>query len=148
MQRRTVLLNLALLVSVAAACAAGWAYFNRPIAAPDWPDHVSGYAFSPPQGRAQPEVLSNEDEIRSDIDLLSEQTDPCAPTRCGHHRRDSAHRARIRHDGHDGCRISLSRAANEFEINRAIEIANGAQNIDLITVGNEALFRGDVSVDS
>ena len=42
----------------------------------------------------------------------------------------------------------MSRAANEFEINRAIEIANGAQNIDLITVGNEALFRGDVSVDS
>ena len=35
----------------------------------------------------------------------------------------------------------------EREIARAIEIANREKNVDLVMVGNEALYRGDVSVD-
>ena len=39
-----------------------------------------------------------------------------------------------------GVWISNDLVANEYEINRAIDIANRERNIDLVIVGNEALY--------
>jgi exo-beta-1,3-glucanase (GH17 family)/cellulose synthase/poly-beta-1,6-N-acetylglucosamine synthase-like glycosyltransferase len=149
LSRRNVLVNLALLAGIAAICAAGWAYFNRPIEAPDWPELVSGYAYSPfrkGQGPAQG-IYPTEDEIRADIELLAEQTDRLRTYSV------QATLGEIPRIAHEfgmtvtlGVWIGADRAANEREVARAIEIANRERNIDLITVGNEALFRRDVSV--
>src|ERR1044071_8556847 len=76
MSRRKAIVNLAVVVSIAAICAAGWAFLNRPMKAPDWPDAVSGYSFSPFRYGQDPtkRIYPSEQEIRADIEMLSTQT--------------------------------------------------------------------------
>ena len=83
-RRRNLILNLAILVSIAATCAGLWAYFNRPVAVPAWPENVWGYSFSPFRAGQDPtrNVYPSEQEIAADIEMLAEQTNRCGPTRC------------------------------------------------------------------
>lgn len=148
-RRRNLILNLAILVSIAATCAGGWAYFNRPVAVPAWPENVWGYSFSPFRQGQDPTrgTYPSEQEIAADIELLSKQT-----TRLRTYSvRDSLGEIpRIAQEfGMNvtlGVWLSNDLVANEYEINRAIDIANRERNIDLVIVGNEALYRGDVSL--
>ena len=148
MYQRTLMFNLAIFVSVAAACVAGWAWFNRPIEAPDMPEHVSGYSFSPFRKGQDPtrSIFPTEDELRADIELLSGYTNRLRTYSVKGSLGDIP---RIAQDfGINvtlGIWISNDPAANEAEISRAIEIANSVRNIDLIIVGNEALFRTEVT---
>ena len=148
-RRRNLILNLAILVSIAATCAGGWAYFNRPVAVPAWPENVWGYSFSPFRQDQDPTrgIYPSEQEIAADIELLSKQT-----TRLRTYSvRDSL--GEIPHIAQEfgmnvtlGVWLSNDLVANEYEINRAIDIANRERNIDLVIVGNEALYRGDVTL--
>jgi len=147
-RRRNLILNLALLVSIAATCAGLWAYFNRPVAVPDFPENVWGYSFSPFREGQDPtkNIYPSEQEIAADIDLLSSHT-----TRLRTYSvRDSLGEIpRIAQEfGMTvtlGIWISTDLVANEYEINRAIDIANRDRNIDMVVVGNEAVYRGDVT---
>ena len=147
-RRRNLILNLALLVSIAATCAGLWAYFNRPVAVPDFPENVWGYSFSPFREGQDPtkNIYPSEQEIAADIDLLSSHT-----TRLRTYSvRDSLGEIpRIAQEfGMTvtlGIWISPDLVANEYEINRAIDIANRDRNIDMVVVGNEAVYRGDVT---
>lgn len=148
MQRRNLILNLALLVSVAAACVGGWAYFNRPVEVPDFPENIWGYSFSPFRHGQDPtkSIYPSESEIAADVEQLSQYT-----TRLRTYSvRDSLGEIpRIAQDyGMNvtlGIWISGDLIANEYEINRAIDILNRERNIDLVIVGNEAIYRGDVT---
>ena len=150
MSRRNTLINLAVVAIIAALSAALWAYFNRPFNAPDWPDHVSGYSFSPFHRDQDPtlNIYPSEDEIRADIELLSTQTERLRTYAV---RSTLGEIPRIAQEF--GMTVTLgiwlgsNREDNEREIARAIEIANREKNVDLVMVGNEALYRGDVSVD-
>lgn len=150
MRRRSGILTLAILVSVAAVCAGVWAYFNRPVSVPDWPEHVSGYSFSPFREGQNPNqgIYPSEDEIRADVELLADQTNRL---RTYSVRGSLGEIPRIAHEyGINvtlGIWIGSDLEANEFEITRAIEIANRERNIDLVIVGNEAIYRGDVTLE-
>ena len=147
-RRRNLILNLAILVSIAATCAGLWAYFNRPVAVPAWPENVWGYSFSPFRAGQDPtrNIYPGEQEIAADIEMLAEQTNRLRTYSV----RDSLGEIpRIAQEyGMNvtlGVWISNDLVANEYEINRAIDIANRERNIDLVIVGNEAVYRGDVT---
>ena len=147
-RRRNLILNLAILVSIAATCAGLWAYFNRPVAVPAWPENVWGYSFSPFRAGQDPtrNIYPGEQEIAADIEMLAEQTNRLRTYSV----RDSLGEIpRIAQEyGMSvtlGVWISNDLVANEYEINRAIDIANRERNIDLVIVGNEAVYRGDVT---
>jgi exo-beta-1,3-glucanase (GH17 family)/cellulose synthase/poly-beta-1,6-N-acetylglucosamine synthase-like glycosyltransferase len=148
MYQRTLIFNLAIFVSIAASCVAAWAWFNRPMDAPDWPERVSGYSYSPFRQGQDPtrNIFPTEEQIRADIELLSEHTNRLRTYSVKGTLGDIP---RIAQDfGINitlGIWISNDPVANEDEINRAIQIANSVHNIDLIIVGNEALFRTEVT---
>jgi len=150
MSRRKAIVNLAVIVSIAAICAASWAYFNRPMKAPNWPDAVSGYSFSPFRYGQNPikNVYPSEQEIRADIELLSSQTNRLRTYAV---RGTLGDIPRIAHEfGMTvtlGIWISNIKEDNEREIERAIEIINRERNISLVVVGNESLYRREAKVD-
>jgi exo-beta-1,3-glucanase (GH17 family) len=47
MASHKAIVNLAVIVGIAAISIAAWAFFNRPMSAPDWPATISGFAYSP-----------------------------------------------------------------------------------------------------
>lgn len=150
MSRRKAIVNLAVVVSIAAICAAGWAYFNRPMKAPDWPDVVSGYSFSPFRYGQDPtkNIYPSEQEIRADIELLSKQTDRLRTYAVRGTLGDIPHIANeFGMSVTLGIWISNIKEDNEKEIARAIEIINRERNIALVVVGNESLYRREAKVD-
>ena len=70
-------LNLVVFLAIAALFTGIWALYNRPVTAPDWPEQISGYSFSPfRQGQSpQTGVYPSDQEMREDLELLSKQTD-------------------------------------------------------------------------
>lgn len=146
--RRSTLLNLAVIVAIAAISAAVWAYFNRPVDAPDWPDRVSGFSFSPFRDGQDPtrSVYPSEEQIREDIELLSEHTDRLRTYAV---RGTLGEIPRIAKEyGMTvtmGIWLSNNRAQNEREIAKGIEIANRERNINLVVVGNEVLYREELT---
>lgn len=146
--QRKLISNLAVLLCIAAACVGGWAYFNRPVSVPDWPEHVRGYSFSPFREDQDPtrDIYPDAEQIRADVELLSEQTNRL---RTYSVRGSLGDIPRIAHEfGMNvtlGVWIGADLEANEYEVNRAIEIANQERNVDLVIVGNEAVYRGDVT---
>ncbi len=148
MARRNLISNLAILLCIAAICAGGWAYFNRPVPVPDWPESVSGYSFSPFRAGEDPTqgIYPTLEQIRADVELLAEQTKRLRTYSV----RDSL--GEIPQIAQEygmsvalGVWISRDLEANEYEVNRAIEIARQERNVDLVIVGNEAIYRGDVT---
>ena len=47
MPTRKLGINLVVIVAVAALFTGLWALYNRPVSAPDWPEQISGFSFSP-----------------------------------------------------------------------------------------------------
>lgn len=144
-------LNLVVVVAVAALFTGFWALYNLPVTAPDWPEQISGYSFSPfrPGQNPQENVYPNDEEMRADLELLSHQTDS------------------IRTYSVDGTQANIPRLAEEFglrvtlgiwisqdlernerEIAKAIELARNSRSVVRVVVGNEALFRGEITVDA
>jgi exo-beta-1,3-glucanase (GH17 family) len=77
MRKRKIGLNLVVFVAIAAFFTGLWALYNRPISVPDWPEQISGFSFSPfRQGQSpQENRYPSPQEISSDLELLSKQTD-------------------------------------------------------------------------
>lgn len=141
-------LNLVVFVAVAALFTGIWALYNRPVTAPDWPEQISGYSYSPFRAGQNPQqnTYPTDEQIRQDLELLSKQTD------------------NIRTYSVDGTLADIPRIAEEFglrvtlgvwispdeernerEIAKAIEIANASRSVVRVVVGNEALFRREIS---
>ena len=76
MTSRKLGINLVMVVAIAALFTGFWALINRPVSAPDWPEQVSGYSFSPFRLGQTPvdNKYPNDDDIRADLELLSQQT--------------------------------------------------------------------------
>lgn len=144
-------LNLVVVVAVAALFTGFWALYNLPVSAPDWPEQISGYSFSPfrPGQNPQEDVYPSDEEIRADLELLSRQTDS------------------IRTYSVDGALANVPRLAEEFglrvtlgiwisqdiernerEIAKAIELAKSSRSVVRVVVGNEALFRGEITPEA
>ncbi|HSC74938.1 MAG TPA: glycosyltransferase [Pseudomonadales bacterium] len=149
MASHKAIVNIAVIVGIAAISIAVWAFFNRPMAAPDWPAAISGFAYSPFRYGQDPtkDIYPSDEEIRQDLALLSTQT------------------KRIRTYSAKGTQADIPRIASEFgmtvaqgiwlsnieedndkEIARAIEVINANRNITLVVVGNESMYRREVDL--
>ena len=137
-----------IVVAVAALFTGFWALYNRPVNAPDWPEQISGYSFSPfhldqnPQDNRYP----NDEQIRADLELLSKQTDNIRTYSVENSLADIPRLAE-----EFGLRVTLGvwispdEERNEREIAKAIELANASRSVVRVVVGNEALFRREIS---
>jgi len=127
-----------------------WALVNRPQIEPRWPDRVQGFAYSPYQANqsAVKGEYPTREQITHDFDLLQGKT------------------LAVRTYGVDGTLGLIPELAqqhninvtlgiwldkdlthNELEINKGIMLARTYKNIVRVVVGNEVLFRGDLSSD-
>ena len=67
------LTNWVIGIAVAIISVSLWAYINRPQALPEWPERVTGFAFSPYQAGQDPRehIYPSLEEIDNDLGLLT-----------------------------------------------------------------------------
>ena len=144
------LAGFAVLAIVAAITVGGWAYLNQPYDEPPWPKVIQGFALSPYQADqdATQNQLPSEAEIRSDLKLLAGKTHA---VRTYSTQGSLASIARIASEFKlnvaQGIWIERDPVRNEEEIRAGIELIHKNRNIVRVVVGNEAVLRGDVTVE-
>ncbi|MEB0170224.1 beta-(1-3)-glucosyl transferase, partial [Pseudomonas sp. CCC4.4] len=149
MSSRKFGLNLVVVVAIAALFTGFWALINRPVNAPDWPEQISGFSYSPfrPGQNPQEGIYPTDDEMRQDLELISKQTDSIRTYSVDGSLGDIPKLAE-----EFGLRVTLGiwispdQERNEREITRAIELANTTRSVVRVVVGNEALFRREITV--
>jgi exo-beta-1,3-glucanase (GH17 family)/cellulose synthase/poly-beta-1,6-N-acetylglucosamine synthase-like glycosyltransferase len=143
-------LNLVIVVAIAALFTGVWALYNRPVTAPDWPEQIAGFSYSPFRADQSPQegIYPNQAQMRADLELLSTQTDSIRTYSVDGSLGDIPKIAE-----EFGLRVTLGiwvspdQARTEREITRAIEITNTSRSVVRVVVGNEALFRGEIEAD-
>lgn len=138
------LLTLVIVFAIAALSIGAWALVNRPMPAPDWPEQVGGYSFSPfrPGQDPRDNRYPSEEDIRGDLELVSRQTNNIRTYSVEGSQADIPRLAE-----EFGLRVTLGVwistdiERNEREVARAIELANQSRSIVRVLVGNEALYR-------
>jgi len=141
-------LNLVMFLAIAAFFTGIWALYNRPVTAPDWPEQISGFSYSPFRAGQNPQqgIYPSDQQMRQDLELLSMQTDNVRTYSVDGElgkipviAEEFGLRVTL------GIWISLDLERNEREIAKAIEIANNSRSVVRVVVGNEALFRTEVT---
>ncbi len=151
MSSRKLGLNLVIFVAIAALFTGIWALYNRPVSAPEWPEQISGFSFSPFQQNQNPQknIYPNDAQIRSDLELLSKHTDSIRTYSVEGTLADIPRLAE-----EFGLRVTLGvwigndLERNEREIAKAIELANSTRSVVRVAVGNEALFRKEITPEA
>ena len=143
-------INIIIILLIAAFFTGVWALYNKPVKVPNWPAHVSGYSFSPFSESEDPttNTYPTEKEIRQAMDLISEQTDNIRTYSV------KASLADIPKLAEDyglkvtlGVWLSNDLEENQKELDKAIDIAKANRSVIRLIVGNEALFREEVTID-
>jgi exo-beta-1,3-glucanase (GH17 family)/cellulose synthase/poly-beta-1,6-N-acetylglucosamine synthase-like glycosyltransferase len=145
------LLTLVIVFAIAALSIGAWALVNRPMPAPDWPEQVGGYSFSPfrPGQDPRDNRYPSEEDIRGDLELVSRQTNNIRTYSVEGSQADIPRLAE-----EFGLRVTLGVwistdiERNEREVARAIELANQSRSIVRVLVGNEALYRGEIEPEA
>ncbi len=151
--RRVHLMKLSsyLVAIVFAAITFGlWAWLNRPVEEPHWPQRVQGMAFSPFHADQNPadRVLPTREQIDADLALLASASVNAVRT---YSSIDSLaevpelaakHRLKVA----VGAWLDRNRTTNEREIAAAIELARAHDNVIRLLIGNESILRGDLTV--
>ena len=148
MSSRKFGLNLVVVLAIAALFTGFWALINRPVSAPNWPDQISGFSYSPfQQGQyPQKDQYPTDDEMRRDLEIMSKLTDNIRTYSVDGTLGDIPKLAeefglRVT----IGIWISPDLERNEREIQKAIELANNSRSVVRVVVGNEALFREEIT---
>jgi exo-beta-1,3-glucanase (GH17 family)/cellulose synthase/poly-beta-1,6-N-acetylglucosamine synthase-like glycosyltransferase len=149
MSSRKFGLNLVVVVAIAAMFTGFWALINRPVSAPNWPEQISGFSYSPFRLGQNPQkgTYPSDEEMRQDLEQMGKLTD------------------NVRIYSVDGPQANIPKLAEEFglrvtlgiwispdlernerEIATAIQLANTTRSVVRVVVGNEALFREEVTV--
>jgi len=139
-----------MVVAIAALFTGVWALYNRPVTAPDWPEQISGFSYSPFRADQSPQdgIYPDQAQMRADLELLSTHTDSIRTYSVDGTLGDIPKIAE-----EFGLRVTLGiwvspdQARTEREITRAIEIANTSRSVVRVVVGNEALFRGEIEAE-
>lgn len=148
MSSRKFGLNLVVVLAIAALFTGFWALINRPVSAPNWPDQISGFSYSPfQQGQyPQKDQYPSDEEMRRDLEIMSKLTDNIRTYSVDGTLADIPKLAeefglRVT----IGIWISPDKERNEREIQKAIELANNSRSVVRVVVGNEALFREEIT---
>ncbi|NNJ91317.1 MAG: glycosyltransferase [Gammaproteobacteria bacterium] len=143
--------NFLIVLAIAFLTVALWAYSNRPAQEPPWPEIIPGFAFSPYQ-KGQDALKENHptlEQIESDLKLLSGHTHAIRtytvdgvfasiPSLAKKHRLNIALGAWLDKD--------KQRNAREIETLLKVAVSN-PRNVVRVIAGNEAVLRGDLSVE-
>jgi len=148
MSSRKLGLNLVVVLAIAALFTGFWALINRPVSAPNWPEHISGFSYSPfQQGQfPQKDQYPTDDEMRRDLEIISKLTDNIRIYSVDGTLQDIPKLAE-----EFGLRVTLGiwispdQERNEREITRAIELANTSRSVVRVVVGNEAICRKEIT---
>ncbi|MFL1547124.1 glycosyltransferase [Pseudomonas sp. O39] len=148
MSSRKFGLNLVVVLAIAALFTGFWALINRPVTAPNWPEQISGFSYSPfQQGQfPQKDQYPSDEEMRRDLEIMSKLTDNIRTYSVDGTLGDIPKLAE-----EFGLRVTLGiwispdLERNEREIQRAIELANSSRSVVRVVVGNEALFREEIT---
>ena len=151
MSSRKFGLNLVVVLVIAALFTGFWALINRPVSAPAWPEQISGFSYSPFRLGESPQKgqYPSEEEMRQDLEQLSKLTDSI---RIYTVEGTQAEVPRLAEEF--GLRVTLGiwispdLERNEREISKAIELANSSRSVVRVVVGNEALFRKEVTPEA
>ncbi|WP_110968263.1 glycosyltransferase [Pseudomonas huaxiensis] len=151
MSSRKFGLNLVIVMAIAALFTGFWALINRPVSAPDWPEQISGFSYSPFRLGQSPQKgqYPTEAELREDLEQLSKLTDSI---RIYTVEGTQAEIPRLAEEF--GLRVTLGvwispdQERNEREIQKAIELANTSRSVVRVMVGNEALFREEITPEA
>ena len=148
MSSRKFGLNLVVVLAIAALFTGFWALINRPVTTPNWPQQISGFSYSPfQQGQyPQKDQYPTDDEMRRDLEIISKLTDNIRTYSVDGTLGDIPKLAeefglRVT----IGIWISPDLERNEREIQKAIELANNSRSVVRVVVGNEALFREEIT---
>jgi len=141
-----------LVAAVFAAITFGlWAYLNRPVDEPRWPERVQGMAFSPFHADQDPadRKLPSPEEIDADLALLSGASVNAVRTYSSLDTLADVPRLAAKHNLKVaiGAWLDTNRATNEAEIAAAIRLANQHDNVIRAVIGNEVILRGDLTLD-
>ncbi|KJK05253.1 MULTISPECIES: glycosyltransferase [Pseudomonas] len=151
MSSRKFGINLVIVMAIAALFTGFWALINRPVSAPNWPEQISGFSYSPFRLGQSPQKgqYPTEDELRQDLEQLSKLTDSI---RIYTVEGTQAEIPRLAEEF--GLRVTLGvwispdLERNEREIQKAIELANSSRSVVRVMVGNEALFREEITPEA
>lgn len=148
MPTRKLGLNLMTVLAIASLFIGGWALINRPVSAPDWPDRIGGFSYSPFRLGQNPQAdrYPSDAEILQDLNQLSQYTESVRTYSVAGTQADIPRLAE-----EAGLQVTLGiwigndMARNEREIATGIELANRYRSVVRVIVGNEALFREEVT---
>ncbi|AYG43815.1 glycosyltransferase [Pseudomonas sp. Leaf58] len=151
MSSRKFGLNLVVVLAIAALFTGFWALINRPVSAPAWPEQISGFSYSPFRLGESPQKgqYPTDDEMRQDLEQLSKLTDSVRIYTVEGTQADIPRLAE-----EFGLRVTLGiwispdLERNEREIATAIQLANTSRSVVRVVVGNEALFREEVTPEN
>ncbi|MBZ4395061.1 glycosyltransferase [Myxococcus sp. AS-1-15] len=143
-------IHVLIFVAVAALFTGFWALNNRPVSAPDWPERISGFTYSPYRLGENPRKgrYPTEAELRADLVQLSQWTDHI---RIYTVQGSQAEVPRLAEEL--GLRVTLGvwisddLERNERELEKAISLTRAHPNIVRVVVGNESIYRLDVTFD-
>jgi len=148
MPTRKLGLNLMTVLAIASLFIGGWALINRPVSAPDWPDRIGGFSYSPFRLGQNPQAdrYPSDAEILQDLNQLSQYTESVRTYSVAGTQADIPRLAE-----EAGLQVTLGiwigndMARNEREIATGIDLANRYRSVVRVIVGNEALFREEVT---
>ncbi|MBF0427542.1 MAG: glycosyltransferase [Magnetococcales bacterium] len=128
-----------------------WAWFNRPLEEPLWPDRVMGFAFAPYRADQDPQkgLHPSEEQINEDLALLSGKTYAVRTYTVEGVLAEIPRLARkFGINVMVGGWIDTEETKNDLEIKRLIKTVNAnAQNVVRVIVGNEVLLHDRVPVE-
>jgi exo-beta-1,3-glucanase (GH17 family)/cellulose synthase/poly-beta-1,6-N-acetylglucosamine synthase-like glycosyltransferase len=127
-----------------------WASMNRPRVEPEWPARIRGFAFSPYHANQNPDKskFPTLEQIDSDLALLSGKTTAIRTYSSLNTLREiprlaAKHKIKVS----VGAWINKDAKTSMEEVRSAIELANTEDNVIRVIVGNEAIWRKDVTVE-
>ena len=123
------------------------ALFNRSEPEPNWPEQVSGFAFSPMRANqdASQRIYPSIEQIDEDMRLLVGKTKAIRfYTVDGTLAAIPALASKYGFNVTLGAWLSTDRERNEAEFQRAVELVNNSPNVTQFLVGNEVLLRNDL----
>ena len=147
MSRSTIFADVLIVITFAVVTFSLWAYFNRPVPEPPWPNNIQGFSFSP--FRADQDGITrdypSEKEIEEDLERLSGKTYAVRTYSVD----GPLGRVPVLADKHHinvalGVWIGDDKARNHQEVETAKRLAWTHRNVVRLIVGNEVVLRGNM----
>jgi len=141
-------INIIIAAAIAAVSISIHAWLNRPTQEPPWPPVIQGFAFSPMRAEHDPtrHILPSAEQIEQDLALLKGRSHAVRTyTLEGDLAKIPQLARKYKINVALGAWLSGDLEANEREINELIRVARANANVVRVIVGNEVLFRDDLS---